>query len=604
MTTDETLDALYEENRAENLKGPIYKTVATFANLTGRTLSVKDNRISQTDGNEILVPLSDPYAYQHVEHEIAHILFQSNGVAKDAFIAGLLRQIREAFFINKLPALEEEQLDALKELLNTIVGVLEDARVESLWGMLYSGSAVLMQEMHRNYIGGQLKNAQRTLASFLVVAAVRDCFCPPGPYDRFRLMLEEALTKVQRRGFTATLIVSKWLLQKLVDEAVRARVLAAQALQNHSDPGGKPVVPTARQRRVALADLVRNCDTPSALSLVADDWKTPEKPSKEESDAGKTMASAALDLKTSDEAMEKFLSYSETKMRDRVEDLRVALTKPMKVDGWITNNTLDKVNIANVTGQRQGALLPPEDLSAVQRLRALFYRVMGRRKTTLHETGSTIDVLAYVGSKVSGQLDPCFTHEERGRGFKVLVLLDRSSSMKGEKTEQVERACKILAKALAFPFVEFHVWGFQSIKDAELDITRYDTSALSFKSKRTRIEGDTPLHLALRVAARFMELGAESKQIIILTDGWPSFTSKSGEVSPRTLTRLVREEALRARRLGVNVTGVIVGEEQTMTDKGLDYMLGRSWKRMAAAGLGDGLVRLITSSFTKYLHHG
>lgn len=602
--TDAALEALYEEGRAESLKGTIYRTVATFAGLTGRALSVKDNRIPQTDGYEILVPLSDPYAYQHVEHELAHILFESNAVAKEAFITGLLRQIRESFVITGMPQLEEDQTDALKELLSTLIGLLEDARVESLWGLLYVGSAALMKEMHRAYVAPQLKNAQRSLASFLVVAATGSQ-PPSGSYDRYRPALEEALGKVQRRGFTATLLIAKWLLQKLVDEAVRTRVLAAQALSKGTGaPDTKTLVVSARQRRIALADILRDDHTPSVLSLVADDFKKPEEPSKEESDAGKTMASAALNMKTIPEELEKFLSYSEQKMRDRVEHLRAALSQPLEVDGWITKNTFGKVNLKDITGSKTGADLSAEDLAAVQRLRGLFYRVMGRRKTSLQETGTVIDVAAYIAAKVSNQYGPVFKHDELGRGFKVLVLLDRSLSMEGEKTDQAERACKVLAKALAFPFVEFHVWGFQSIEDTELDLTRFNTTALSFKSKRTRVDGDTPLHLALRVAGRFMGLGTESKQIIVLTDGWPSFTSKHGEVDPRTLSRFVREESRRARHDGVHVTGVVIGGEASMKDDGLNYMFGPNWKRLTPGNLGEGLVQVVASSFLKYLHNG
>ena len=454
---------------------------------------------------------------------------------------------------NKLSPLNEDQASSLCELLNTVIGVLEDVRVESLWGLLYPGSFAIMQTMHRDHIRPQLKNAHRTLASFLVIAST-GIEIQPGEFDRYRPALEEAMRKVERRGFTATLIVSKWLVQKLVDEAVRrargirsdtsaqgaAQSLAQRVLGKQKAPvasadaqtdqkvagegeesegnilksDGKsdeppsdfqpePVSAGAGQRREALTDLVQREGTPSALVVRADDWKEPKYPDREEDQQGKRMAKAALDAKTGDTEMEAFLAHSERKMAERVEELRVALTEQTEVDGWMTKNTFGKVNLKDIKAGHATSL-EAHDLSTANRLRALFYRLLGRRKALLHDTGSAIDVMAYIEAMVSKQPVPCFTHEDRGRGFKVMVLIDRSSSMAGEKTREAERACKVLARALDFPFVDFHVWGFQSKKDGELDLTRFDKRALAFSTKEARVEGNTPLHLALRVAAPIM----------------------------------------------------------------------------------------------------
>lgn len=637
--SDVDLDALYNEGLKARTNGPVYKTVETFAGITGRKLWLKSSATAQTDGHEILAPLDDPYAYQLVEHELAHILFQSNTTGKISFMKGFVDQTNSSLQRNGLPLLDADQTSSLYELLNTVVGVLEDVRVESLWGLLYPGSYAIMQKMHGEHLRPQLKNAHRTLAAFIVIASA-GLDIPSGEFDRYRPALEEAMRKVERRGFTATLIVSKWLVQKLVDEAVRrargirsdpsaqqaARNLAQQALNkqkptageksdgNLPDPDGntepppsdfqpEPVSADASQRREALADLVSREGTPSALVVVADDWKPPKYPSREDDQQGKRMAKAALDAKTGDGEMDAFLALSERKMAERVEELREVLAGQLEVEGWMTKNTFGKVNLKDVKAGRSTRLEAP-DLAAANRLRALFHRVLGRRKSMLHDTGSAIDVMSYIEAQVSKQPAPCFVQEDRGRGFKVLVLIDRSSSMAGEKTREAERACKVLTRALDFPFVEFHVWGFQSHKDGELDLTRFDRRAMAFSTKEAKVGGNTPLHLALRVAVRFMELGDESKQIIVITDGWPSFASKKGSFGTKTLSRFVRDEVLRARRVGMNVTGVVIGND--MKDANLSYMLGpqKNWKRMTAGRLGEGLVQVATSSFTKYLRNG
>ena len=637
--SDVDLEALYDEGLKSAGKGPVYKTVATFAGITGRKLWLKNSATAQTDGHEILAPLDDPFFYQLVEHELAHVLFQSNVTAKQAFIKGYVDQMAASLKANGLPPLDDDQTSSLMELLNTVIGVLEDVRVESLWGLLYPGSYAVMQVMHGEHLRPQLKNAHRTLASFIVVAST-GLKIQTGEFDRYRPALEEAMRKVERRGFTATLIVSKWLVTKLVDEAVRrargirsdpvaqqaAQSLAQRVLDKQKPPTGEksdgkssdsdgnteppppdfqpePVNADASQRRGALADLVAREGTPSALVVIADDWKAPKYPSHEEDQQGRRMAKAALEAKTGEGEMDAFLALSERKMAARVEELREALAGQVEVDGWMTKNTFGRVNLKDIKAGRANQL-EAHDVATANRLRALFHRVLGRRRALLHDTGSAIDVMSYIEAQVSKQPVPCFVHEDRGRGFKVMVLIDRSSSMAGEKTREAERACKLLTKALDFPFVDFHVWGFQSHKDGELDLTRFDKRALAFSTKEAKVGGNTPLHLALRVAVRFMELGDESKQIIVITDGWPSFSNKRGDFGTRTLSRFVREEVLRARRVGMNVTGVVIGND--MKDANLSFMLGpqTNWKRMTAGRLGEGLVQVATSSFTKYLRNG
>ena len=123
-------------------------------------------------------------------------------------------------------------------------------------------------------------------------------------------------------------------------------------------------------------------------------------------------------------------------------------------------------------------------------------------------------------------------------------------------------------------------------------------------TSRTRSSGiasDLPILLSTVVA---MTMGDEAKQIIIITDGWPSHSNAKGKWQTKTLRRFVREEVLTARRIGMNVTGVVIGND--MNDEGLCHMLGppTNWKRLDKHKLGDGLVQVVSSSFTKYLRNG
>jgi hypothetical protein len=610
------LDALYRKTLEENIRGAAYKTVATFAGLTRRRLWLKDGNSPRTDGHEIIAPFEHKYFYQIVEHELSHVLFQSNGLAKKLFIESYLAVIDDALKKANTIGLGGVQ-SQMAEFLNAVVGVLEDIRCESLWALLYPGSYELLQACHREEMQKWKDRAHMSLGVYFTVVAA-GIEPPPGRYSRFLPYLLEAMGKVKRRSFGATLAVSKWLVQHLVSEALREmRGLPPPPKGLPQDPSGtpsadhvvsvEPVVADVTERFEGMKRLVAESDTPSALFMRANDTELPKYPRKEEAQHAKDLANFVARLNTNDaKQLEDYLTGSEAAMNDIVAEAREALGQQMEVDDWITKNAFGKVNLKDVPAAGNSALAP-EDRDTVQKLRAVFFRVMGRRKYELHEQGSIIDVPAYIEARLTRQPVPCFQAEEKGRGFKVILLIDRSGSMAGAKTKQAERACRILAKALDFPFVEFHIWGFQSIHGSELDITRFDTKQkdFTFVSKNAIVSGNTPLHLALRVCNRFMEAGAEAKQIICLTDGFPTHVSKKGNAyGTKTLSGFVREEVRHARRLGMNVTGVLVGRD--VGDDMLSFMFGptTNWRRMPEKSFGDELVRLVSTSFVKYLRNG
>jgi hypothetical protein len=613
-TTVTDLDALYREGFERDDRDVAYKTVATFAGLTGKNLCLKDGETAHTDGQEIVAPFASPYFYQHVEHELAHVLFESSVPAKRLFVAGYLEQTNASMQRLGLPLFDDDQVMALRSLVRTVVGVLEDIRVESLWGMLYPGSFNLMQEMHTNQFGPLLKAAHRSLESYIIIAGLygrrATVHVPEGPFSRYRDLIRQAAKKVEGRDFVATLAVSKWLIQKLVEENLkgaeekqaRAAEMAQKILGTDPAVPVKPVPASADQRKRALDELLRTSDnTLSALSSIPDDWDEQESSERARSEAKKQVERALTAPTGNDEAMEQLIAQSEKRMAENIETIRAQLGAEADADGWLTRNAFGKVNLKDVK-RSAPAPLDAQDAAAVQHLRANFNRILGRRRSALSDSGAHVDVHAYLEATLTGLPLPCFQVEERGRGFKVLVLLDLSSSMKGTKAQQAERSCRVLTESLKFPFVDFRVWGFQAHRNA-LDLTRFEPGVTRF-SEDVKVGGNTPLHMALRVGVRFMEVGDEVKQIFIITDGWPSFTNDKGKFATKALRGFVRDEVRRARRLGILVTGIVIGKD--MNDAGLHFMLGPppNWKRVDKNNLGDSLVQAVSGNFVRYLRAG
>jgi len=632
-------------------KALAYKTVEIFAGITGRKLYLKDGSVPKTNGWVIEVPMRDPDMYTLVEHEISHPLFGSDPTAKALFVEEYSRKI------TLVAARREVHLNrrSLRVALNLFVGILEDERVISLWGLLYRGSERRLREMAATDTETQLPHAHENLVSqFAAIAGGHDP--GEGKLRRFEPYFREALRKVHLRDFTATLITAKWLVTMLVSEVIRqsrgepppkdgdsfdgaspapglgppeSGSEGSQALsdpdtaqEDEDGPGGHGEGPwqppevkaSADERTEALQSMVDQLGAaPRQLRERFDDFEESKYKNRWAEQEAKRKAKRAMDASVKDgDQLERKLEQSRAKMREIIHRVRTATANVEIQDDRIRREAFAKVTFTDIRPEdiTTEVRMSVEDEDTVRRLCAMFIRVMGRRKSVLDHQGMAIDIPAYIERRLTHTALPVFKSEGSGRGFKALVLIDRSSSMSGARTKQAERACRIVSRALDFPFVETCIWGFQGLGRNEVGITRFEKGVEVFDTSKSRVKGFTPLHIAMRVAANFLQEGNEVKQLIVISDGFPTHVSTRGLSSTKALINFVRTEVYRARRLGIHVTGVMIGTDSArggvrgeVSPAMMRRMFGgtRYWRLMGGRNLNQGLVQLVSQSFVDYL---
>lgn len=580
-----------------------YKTVDTFAGITQRKLWLKheDEGVARTDGHSIIVDLDQHDSYRVVEHELSHILFKSDSVAKVKFVSEYTARVLKIAQGSGL-ALDAESVGPL---LDFTLNLIEDHRVDVLWGMLYPGSAVLQKRRHRNVMQTYVSQCHD---SFLVYMMCLESGCdiPPGSLDVYRPLFETALKQVEYKGFLASLITAKWLVTQLVSEIINQ--------VRHPGASGRLTLapslsyPTTPQERVAgLVELLKRCSVPDEVREEKDDVKPPAFKDRGADVRAKQMVDMVLDSDLIDpEKLDAALEETRREMEGILERAREAIRVVPNRDDWIRKDAMSKVVFHDIDSEavKTGAApLAFEDQETVRRLRAVFMRILGRRRYALDDSGVEVDVEALIERRVTKMPVPSFRQEERGRGFRTLILLDRSSSMEGSRTRQAERACRIVARALKFPFVQTDVWGFQSLEPGQVDIARFDRALEAYTSAQSKVTGGTPLHIAIRLAARYLEQGDEAKQLIVLTDGDPHYIPKGANygVPLGQLQLWVRDEVHKARRRGINVTCLMIGT--LVPREKLRRMFGppTNWKTIGEERLSSDLINLVSSSFVKYL---
>lgn len=636
-----------------------FKTVETFGGITKRRLWLRDSgdQSGATDGHAIHAPFTDPDFYRIVEHEISHILFQSNSLARKKFLEEYCAKVEQV----TQKAGVRVNVAGFRKMMSAIIGILEDHRVNSLWGLLYPGSYMQIQERNKVHAETAVPHVDRSLLAYmLTLHAGMDA---QSNFSKYKPFIQEAFRKVERKGFGATLLATKWLVTQLVSELIREQTgqsspQAPPQVQNYNPqaaiqallPGGggggsqssqggqqqqqdggtngpqdpnaldpdqdgwypPPVGGDLQTRSNALDKLEQMADADNHEDD-KDDFQDPKFPSRQELSDADQVADEVTSIDANDQSqMDDFMGRSEQEMQNIVDEAARAMRQQMTEDDWTKRDAMAKVVFTDVRSKDIADTIDitPDDRNAIKRLRAQFFRVMGRTKTALSDSGTKIDLQAYIQARAAGQIGECFEHEVRGQGFKSVILLDRSGSMYGEKTQQAERACRIIARSTRFPFVDMNVWGFKSTDTGQVDIDRFDRMMDSYTTKRSCVGGVTPLHIAVRLGVRYLEGGPEAKHLFVLTDGFPIYSRRDGRDFPTwQLMMYVRDEVLRARKHGIGVTCLFIGHgygSYDVTPKQMRFMFGapKNWAMLEPQRLGDGLIRSVSKSFINYLRKG
>ncbi len=628
------------EKTAANTTAAIYKLVDTFAGITQRKLWLKNGNTASTDGRQIIAPLASPDAYQLVEHELAHILFKSDPQARQRFI--------ELWTKNIVLVAEQHKIHIRKELLvealGTIINILEDHRVNSLWGVLYPGSFVRIRKLSQKACLDFWNAAEYNIAVYFLCMEV-GMPADVNRFEKFREAMKSALRQVELRGFAATLAAAKWLIMQMVDSLIEATLPPALAKQTIND------IPV---RSEALERILHDFrTTPEEMAEQLGDVKEPSYPSYEEQDA--SLALAEKVLRTVADNLSTVAQNSAEEMRQVLNQVRQVIRNRPSPEQHLRKGAFAKVVFRDVSAKdldpaqmdwqqaleaqtrlkrqiratanaikeddlkreleavRSFLQHDAEDLDTVKRLRTVFHRAIGRRRASLDHEGTEVDPSAFIERRLSQEPRPCFRQQLPGRGYEAMILMDRSISMRGTKTLQTERACKILAQALRFPFVSLTIWGFQSMENGQIDVIRYDSAMKCFAMAKNDVGGGTPLHIATRLALRHLENEVGAKHLFILTDGYPSYANRESKIVPTArLMRWTRKEIRYGRNHGTNITGVLVGQragskvEYDLTPEQMGFIFGprKFWRFMDPTNLGQDLVRLVTTSFLNYVVHG
>jgi hypothetical protein len=570
-------------------KNPVYQTNDTFKRAYKKNIVVKEGDVNKTDCvSTIWLKFSDPIdrkvvkklgvekgrtkyllecghewegrlagdkdelpcdgcgqeqGYLSFEHEWQHILFKTDPKMAKLFITPWAMELRK-----RAPHVDQEQLE---KFLFFVLNAFDDIRCNSLWELLYAGSADRIWQRWTRISNGRGAEANsENFIAFLFAIALGTPTLPDGPFEDLRPVIEWGMHHVRYKGYQRGLLVAKMALDGCLDKLISQLHPPPPSQQDAGEgngqgqahqgqaPGdgdGASVGVTFGHSGDAHGSHSANDggSVPGGATSAAQPAQSPEPGLRiDPVQASNALSSLLRNSDSFDEKEDHYLpeSLDPSTVSDivRAQVVRMLQTDPNDPQLWqqlgsggvdgdmqttidqfrdsVAQITPDSQLMANAKAKILFLDVRPEDIDpasavtlstkekeGVDRMRGVFFRTQGRQRVQRSASGTNLDLDAAIQYDIDPSDPEIFENEQNNQGFAYLTLCDMSGSMSGIRFQQVSHATEMLKKSLHFPFVDGTLWGFRGGEargEAPRDawIYRYDKACTGYLGQ-ARVHG-------------------------------------------------------------------------------------------------------------------
>lgn len=545
---------------------PYTKTAGIFAGIMGIPINlefVPHSSLFLTDGTNIKLPETydeegwSPY-YTSFEHELSHIVFNTDTKIASGYISNLRQEWRPVGHF--------------------ILNVLEDNRVDSLWGAVYPGTEVRSKRMLAQACKKLNRKLLRQVPVQKEMLAMQFFYIYAGakPRNKLQRYFKKCLNDVRWKSFEASIVIWREVMRVIQSLFNKNQERRSQGKGNTNfvfcDDGECDSEISVLMPNVQLpGDGSQSDDEEDEDDADGDNEENGKtsgsgKKSKDDDDSENLGTSADELVKELNEQLQKLMeaqngSSYEMKGGDKArQDLMKKLNRMRSRNAALkkaAQKAQDEVNelIVKLTKRPKSAHKKKDApsksmpecylfddnfrLSTIENIaRAIRKRLLkfGKVGTGLCDEGTEIDFPAYIDYKLNQNksIPEFFKEEKPVLGMLVTILIDQSGSMSGEKIKRAATVGAILKLALE------HI--------AKVEVVSYYSSGRECYMHNCTVQnlrrmgaasGCTPTDLALDWARAH---GEENKlftkrMILLVTDSYPYHPERMPEAELMESTR-------------------------------------------------------------------
>ena len=536
---------------------------------------------------------TDPEGYLVVEHELSHVLFESDPVLVDKFADNRAQRLLDRAGI-AYRAEGAETFEKLKNVLFTVVNALDDWRCCWLWSEIYPGGGSLLQKRWEMIAEYELEDAAEKQLLIYIMRRLAGVETPNAPalFRECDPDIDWARQSVGAVDFTTCLGFSGMLVDKIGSRLIEHEKKQKQSRQQggggapQAGGAGQPPPPggggggqgpgqknlpkakpgfdqakaDARQRAEQLAKLdIGNTPIPGLgqNDRVIGSQGRAVTPSASVQAKLRSLENAAKFGQQGEFA--KMIEKGSKEMQQRIEDAKKALNVEVKGESAVKAEKflaafrtagIDKTTMVRPSGQ-----LPPPTGTALQ-VRRRLEKIRNERRLRHSDDGIDVDFDELLEAMLANELhnEPAvFLDMKQDPGLDLLLLLDVSGSMLGLHLTLLDQAVADL-KAAAGASTKLSVWAY----DTQVYIFETIGSLQNVQGIR---HGGTSSVQALDAAYEWAKNDRSKRAILFATDGYP--TSVRGRNSTGDPIKDMRNVIDEIRAAGVPLSVLALGPETT-----------------------------------------
>jgi Mg-chelatase subunit ChlD len=487
-----------------------------------------------------------------MNHELAHVLFNS-------FDPKALKTLRDWAFqwgVQGSPAYAKAF-----DIYHTAMNVIEDQRIESLWGRIYLGNFRDFQRV-RKKLGKSLEFIDHPSAVLLAERFFRPDLVSPSKYAEVAPFIHD----VEGKDLSATMIVMK-RIKPFLDEKIKNGIDTVQEYNDASERYRKKAADVSDtsdevERQNSIKSRDEEYQKIKDISKVMREDSTPTlTETRSNPRLGTVNEESMTDVeKYTDEELgtnnyEEALKSSEDEAHSRLQEIKQSMegTDMVKAPTYIRDKPV----------QTHTKYKPNVDTKVVASLKRLLRTFKEKTHEDVSDEGYDLDIGEYINMKSNGYGD-CFIEDKDTNGLSIVLSIDGSGSMASHNRMVADMVQTIHESTKGEKEIEIKTIVWSSDRMGNVALQRFNTNDIQYIPYQRG--GYTPTHFGISEGSKELaKMNGRRKLLILITDGFPNYHNNGVKVRTDATASATIKAYKKAMRTTPNIAVVGVGMMQTNT---------------------------------------
>jgi len=478
-----------------------------------------------------------------MNHELAHVLF-------DSFDPKALQTLKDWAF--QWGAENSNEYRRAFNIYHTAMNVIEDQRIESLWGKIYLGNFRDFQRV-RKKLGKELTFIDHPSAVLLAERFFRPDLVTPSKYAHVAPFIHD----VEGKDLKATMIVMNRIKQYL-DDKIKDMEKDAEEYKDQSDKYNKCSSDVSdssdeeqRARRVKERDFeydkvkTMNKEISKDNNPVQIERRATPRLSKHAQNAESLYGLEDLGAGKYEEALEEEQENAQQKLQAIKQSMEGS--DMVKVPSYIRDKPVDKT----------GGFKPVIDNHIVAQFKRLLRSFKEKTHEDASDEGYDLDIGEYINMKANGYGD-CFIEDKDTNGLSIMLSIDGSGSMRDHNPMVANMVATMQEATKDQKDIEIKTMVWSSDRTGNVAIQRYESEDIKYLP--TQRGGYTPTHFGIEAGSRELaKMNGRRKLLIVITDGFPNYHNNGTKVRTDATVSATIKAYKKSMRTTPNIAIVGVG---------------------------------------------